>query len=151
MIGVLICTLDWPKNQKVGNVSLHKAAPVPYPNIRLHATNWTVWALFKGRAGLHCFAYCIPLPTGQSWPIAPGFGFSQELSPPWPSGLKRWNPTLVPVVRARFQPRCVRPHFAPTHKGVRVSVAGTESSKDVFFNTSTLIRSTVISDEDMFI
>ena len=27
-------------------------------------------------------------------------------SPPWPSGLKRWNQTLVPVVRARFEPRC---------------------------------------------
>ena len=43
-----------------------------------------------------------------------------EQSPPWPSGLKRWNQTLVPVVRARFEPRCGRPHFAPTHSGVRV-------------------------------
>ena len=42
------------------------------------------------------------------------------MSPPWPSGLKRWNQTLVPVVRARFEPRCGRPHFAPTHSGVRV-------------------------------
>ena len=42
------------------------------------------------------------------------------LSPPWPSGLKRWNQTLVPVARARFEPRCGRPHFAPTHSGVRV-------------------------------
>ena len=42
------------------------------------------------------------------------------LSPPWPSGLKRWNQTLVPVVRARFEPRCGRPHFAPTRSGVRV-------------------------------
>ena len=41
-------------------------------------------------------------------------------SPPWPSGLKRWNQTLVPVVRARFEPRCGRPHFAPTRSGVRV-------------------------------
>ena len=41
-------------------------------------------------------------------------------SPPWPSGLKRWNQTLVPVVRARFEPRCGRPHFAPTCSGVRV-------------------------------
>ena len=46
-------------------------------------------------------------------------------SPPWPSGLKRWNPTLVPVVRARFEPRCGRPHFAPTCNGVCVFVAGT--------------------------
>ena len=46
-------------------------------------------------------------------------------SPPWPSGYKRRNPTLVPVVRARFEPRCGRPHFAPTRSGVRVSVAGT--------------------------
>ena len=43
-----------------------------------------------------------------------------SLSPPWPSGLKRWNQTLVPVVRARFEPRCGRPHFAPTRSGVRV-------------------------------
>ena len=42
------------------------------------------------------------------------------MSPPWPSGYKRWNPTLVPVVRARFEPRCGRPHFAPTCNGVRV-------------------------------
>ena len=42
------------------------------------------------------------------------------LSPPWPSGLKRWNQTLVPVVRARFEPQCGRPHFAPTRSGVRV-------------------------------
>ena len=42
------------------------------------------------------------------------------VSPPWPSGLKRWNQTLVPVVRARFEPRCGRPHFAPTRSGVRV-------------------------------
>ena len=41
-------------------------------------------------------------------------------SPPWPSGIKRWNQTLVPVVRARFEPRCGRPHFAPTRSGVRV-------------------------------
>ena len=40
--------------------------------------------------------------------------------PPWPSGLKRWNQTLVPVVRARFEPRCGRPPFAPTRSGVRV-------------------------------
>ena len=44
----------------------------------------------------------------------------KTLSPPWPSGLKRWNQTLVPVVRARFEPRCRRPHFAPTRSGVRV-------------------------------
>ena len=43
-----------------------------------------------------------------------------QLSPPWPSGLKRWNQTLVPVVRARFEPRCGRPHFVPTRSGVRV-------------------------------
>ena len=43
-----------------------------------------------------------------------------QKSPPWPSGLKRWNQTLVPVVRARFEPRCGRPHFAPTRSGVRV-------------------------------
>ena len=43
-----------------------------------------------------------------------------KLSPPWPSGLKRRNPTLVPAVRARFEPRCERPHFAPTCNGVRV-------------------------------
>ena len=42
------------------------------------------------------------------------------LSPPWPSGYKRRNPTLVPVVRARFEPRRGRPHFAPTRSGVRV-------------------------------
>ena len=42
------------------------------------------------------------------------------MSPPWPSGYKRRNPTLVPVVRARFEPRCGRPHFAPTRSGVRV-------------------------------
>ena len=42
------------------------------------------------------------------------------MSPPWPSGLKRWNQTLVPVVRARFEPCCGRPHFAPTPSGVRV-------------------------------
>ena len=41
-------------------------------------------------------------------------------SPPWPSGYKRRNPTLVPVVRARFEPRCGRPQFAPTCNGVRV-------------------------------
>ena len=46
--------------------------------------------------------------------------FTFFLSPPWPSGLKRWNQTLVPVVRARFEPRCGRPHFAPTRSGVRV-------------------------------
>ena len=45
---------------------------------------------------------------------------SAAVSPPWPSGLKRWNQTLVPVVRARFEPRCGRPHFAPTRSGVRV-------------------------------
>ena len=44
----------------------------------------------------------------------------EHLSPPWPSGLKRWSQTLVPVVRARFEPRCGRPHFAPTRSGVRV-------------------------------
>ena len=43
-----------------------------------------------------------------------------DLAPPWPSGLKRWNQTLVPVVRARFEPRCGRPHFAPTRSAVRV-------------------------------
>ena len=43
-----------------------------------------------------------------------------DLSPPWPSGLKRWNQTLVPMVRARFEPRCGRPHLAPTRSGVRV-------------------------------
>ena len=37
-----------------------------------------------------------------------------------PSGLKHWNQTLVPVVRARFEPRCGRPHFAPMRSGVRV-------------------------------
>ena len=44
-----------------------------------------------------------------------------KMSPPWPSGLKRWNQTLVPVqvVRARFEPRCGRPRFAPTRSGVR--------------------------------
>ena len=47
------------------------------------------------------------------------------LSPPWPSGLKRWNQTLVPVVRARFESWCGRPHSALTRNGVRVSVAGT--------------------------
>ena len=40
--------------------------------------------------------------------------------PPWPSGLKRWNQSLVPVVRTRFKPRCGRPHFAPTRSGVCV-------------------------------
>ena len=45
---------------------------------------------------------------------------SPPLSPPWPSGLKRWNQTLVPVVRARFEPRCGLPHFAPTRSGVRI-------------------------------
>ena len=44
----------------------------------------------------------------------------EDMSPPWPSGLKRWNQTLLPVVRARFEPRCGRPHFAPTRSGVRV-------------------------------
>ena len=39
---------------------------------------------------------------------------------PWPSGLKRWNQTLVPVVRARFEPQCGRPHFAPTRSAVCV-------------------------------
>ena len=48
------------------------------------------------------------------------FNFEIYMSPPWPSGLKRWNQTLVPVVRARFEPRCGRPHFAPTRSGVRV-------------------------------
>ena len=43
-----------------------------------------------------------------------------RLSSSWPSGLKRWNQTLVPVVRARCEPRCGRPHFAPTRSGVRV-------------------------------
>ena len=42
------------------------------------------------------------------------------MSPPWPSGYKRWNQTLVLVVGARFEPRCGRPHFAPTRSGVRV-------------------------------
>ena len=28
--------------------------------------------------------------------------------------------TLEPVVRARFEPRCRRPHLAPTYNGVRV-------------------------------
>ena len=27
---------------------------------------------------------------------------------------------LVPVIRARFEPQCGRPHFAPTRNGVRV-------------------------------
>ena len=40
------------------------------------------------------------------------------------SGLNRRNPTLVPVVR-ELKPRCGRPHIAPTHNGVRVSLAGT--------------------------
>ena len=48
------------------------------------------------------------------------FPIYSELSPPWPSGYERRNPTLVPVVRARFEPRCGRPHFAPTCNGVRV-------------------------------
>ena len=43
-----------------------------------------------------------------------------RVSPPWPSGYKRRNPTLVPVMRVRFKPRCGRPHFAPTRSGVRV-------------------------------
>ena len=51
-------------------------------------------------------------------------GVRESLSPAWPSGLKRRNPT-VPVVRTRFEPRCGRPHFAPTHNDLRVSVAGT--------------------------
>ena len=42
------------------------------------------------------------------------------MSPPWPSGLKHWNQTLVPVARAWFEPRCGRPHFAPARRGVRV-------------------------------
>ena len=41
-------------------------------------------------------------------------------SPPWPSGLERWNRTLVTVVGARFEPRRGRPHFAPMRHGVRV-------------------------------
>ena len=41
-------------------------------------------------------------------------------SPPWPSGYKRRIPTLVSMVRARFEPRCGRSHFAPTRNGVRV-------------------------------
>ena len=45
---------------------------------------------------------------------------SKHWSPPWPSGYKRRNPTLVPVVRARFEPRCGQSHFAPTCNGVRV-------------------------------
>ena len=37
-------------------------------------------------------------------------------APPWPSGLiKRWNQTLVPVVRARFEPRCGRPHLRSSY------------------------------------
>ena len=43
----------------------------------------------------------------------------QKLSPPWPSGYKCRIPTLVPVVRARFEPRCGQPHFAPTCNGMR--------------------------------
>ena len=42
------------------------------------------------------------------------------VSPPWLSGLKHWNQTLVPVVRAWFEPRCRWPHFAPTRSGVRI-------------------------------
>ena len=44
----------------------------------------------------------------------------RSISSPWPSGYKRRNPTLVPVVKARFEPRSGRPHFAPTCNGVRV-------------------------------
>ena len=42
------------------------------------------------------------------------------MCPPWPGRYKRRNPTLVPVVRARFEPRCGRPHIALTCNGVRV-------------------------------
>ena len=45
-------------------------------------------------------------------------------SPPWPSGLKRWNQTLVPVVRARFEPRCGG-HTLPLRVVACVFVAGT--------------------------
>ena len=39
------------------------------------------------------------------------------MSLPW----AEWSKApLVPVVRARFEPRCGRPHFAPTRSGVRV-------------------------------
>ena len=46
--------------------------------------------------------------------------WSDSRSPPWPSGYKRRNPTLVPVVRVRFEPRCGRSHFTPTRSGVCV-------------------------------
>ena len=41
-----------------------------------------------------------------------------------PSGLKRWNQTRVPKEINLFEPRCGRPHFAPTRSGVSVFVAG---------------------------
>ena len=53
-------------------------------------------------------------------PMFRGGATTRPMSPPWPSGLKRWNQTLVPVVRARFEPRRGRPHFTPTCNGVRV-------------------------------
>ena len=54
----------------------------------------------------------------------------QLLSPPWPSRYKHWNQTLVPVVRARFEPRCGRSHFAPTRSGVRVCGRNRTEARD---------------------
>ena len=70
-------------------------------------------------------AYHCPVGSRDQLHQGSDFGFTQEWSPPWPSDLQRRNPTPAPMVRARFEPRCRRPHFAPTHNGVRVSVAGT--------------------------
>ena len=62
--------------------------------------------------------------------------------PPWPSGLKRWNQTPVPVVRARFEPRCGRPHFAPTRSGVRACGRNRTDAREREWAEGTVSQST---------
>ena len=40
------------------------------------------------------------------------------------------NQMLVQVVRVWFEPRCGRPHFAPMHNDMHVSVAGTAQNPE---------------------
>ena len=68
-------------------------------------------------------------------------------SPPWPSGLKRWNQALVPVVRVRFEPRCGRPHFAPTRSGVRACGRNCTEAREREWAEGT-VSSRVVLDSD---
>ena len=65
-----------------------------------------------------------------------------KLPPPWPSGLKRGNQTLVTVVRARFEPRCGWPHFALTRSGVRVCGRNRTEAREREWAEGTVSKST---------